>query len=99
MNFTILYVVCGRKIRLDITGCSFQAKFQEFATKPDGVALLPISNSCEDEEYVDESALSPATVYVTGLNALIGTFSSTHVQLFVFMSEVTAVLNLSISTY
>ena len=61
--------------------------------------MLPISHGCEDEEYVDESALSPATAYVAGLNALIGTFSSTHVQLFVYISEVTAVLNLSINTY
>ena len=80
-------------------GISTELKFHEFATKPDGVALLPIGNGCEDGEYVDESALSPATVYVAGLNALIGTFSSTHVQLFVFISKVTAVLNLSISTY
>ena len=37
-------------------------KFHEFATKPDAVALLPTSHDCEDEEYVDGSAISPATV-------------------------------------
>ena len=41
--------------------------FQEFATNPDAVALLPTSHDCEDEEYVDGSAISPATVYVAGL--------------------------------
>ena len=41
--------------------------FQEFATKPDAIALLPTSHDCEDEEYVDGSAISPATVYVAGL--------------------------------
>ena len=61
--------------------------------------LAVISHGCEDEEYVDESALSPATVYVAGLQTPIENFSSTHVQLFLFISEVTAVLNLSISTY
>ena len=56
---------------------------------------MPTCHDCEDDECVDGSAISPATVglYVAGLNALIGTFSSTHVQLFVFISEVTAVLN------
>ena len=60
----------------------------KFPTKPDAVALLPTSHDCEDEEYVDGIAISPATVYV----APIGTFSSTHGQLFVFISGVTAVL-------
>ena len=40
----------------------------EFATKPDAVALLATSHDCKDEEYVDGSAISPATVYVAGLN-------------------------------
>ena len=48
---------------------------------------MAISDGCEDEEYVDESAISPATVYVAGLNAPIGTFNCTRVQLFVFISE------------
>ena len=54
---------------------------------------MPTCHDCEDDECVDGSAISPATVYVAGLNALIGTYSCTHVQLFVFISEVTAVLN------
>ena len=53
---------------------------------------MPTGHDCEDDECVDGSA----TVYVAGLIAPIGTFSSTHVQLFVFISEVTAV---SIGTY
>ena len=53
---------------------------------------MPTSHDCEDDECVDGSA----TVYVAGLIAPIGTFSSTHVQWFVFISEVTAV---SIGTY
>ena len=52
---------------------------------------MPTSHDCEDDECVDGSA----TVYVAGLIAPIGTFSI-HVQLFVFISEVTAV---SIGTY
>ena len=62
-------------------------KFHEFATKPDRVALMPTSHGhdCEDDECVDGSAISPATVYVAGLNAPIGIFSSTHAQLFVFI--------------
>ena len=51
-------------------GISTGLKFQEFATKPDGVAsVMPTSHDCD---------------------------SDTHVQLFVFISEVIAVL---ISTY
>ena len=55
---------------------------------------MPTCHDCDDE-CVGGSAISPATVglYVAGLNALTGTFSSTDVQLFVFISEVTAVLN------
>ena len=44
-----------------------ESKFQEFATKPDAVALLPTSHDCEGEEYVDRSAISSATVYVAEL--------------------------------
>ena len=32
---------------------------------------MPTCHDCEDEECVDGSAISPATVYVAGLNALI----------------------------
>ena len=40
---------------------------------------MPTCHDCEDEEYVDGRAISPATVYVAGLAcAPIGTFSSTH---------------------
>ena len=39
----------------------------EFATKLDGVALMPTSHDCEDDECVDGSAISPAIVYVHGL--------------------------------
>ena len=38
-------------------GISTELKFHEFATKPDGVALLPISHDCEDDECVDESVI------------------------------------------
>ena len=48
-------------------GISTELKFHEFATKPDAVALLPTSYDCEDEEYVDGSAVSPATVHVAEL--------------------------------
>ena len=39
----------------------------EFATKPDGVPLMPTCHDCGDEECVDGSAIIPATVYVAGL--------------------------------
>ena len=36
-----------------------------YATKPaDGAALVPTSHDCEDNQCVDGSAISPATVYV-----------------------------------
>ena len=44
-------------------GISTELKFHEFATKPDGVALIPTSHECDDE-CVDGTAISPATVYV-----------------------------------
>ena len=56
---------------------------------------MPTCHDCEDDECVGGSAINPATVGLYGLNACtqIGTFSSTHAQLFVYTSEVTAVLN------
>ena len=45
-------------------GISTELKFHEFVTKPDGVALMPTSHECEDEECVDGTPISPATVYV-----------------------------------
>ena len=63
-------------------GISTELKYHEFATKPDRVALMPTSHGCE---CVDGSAVSPAAVYVAGLNAPIGIFNSTHAQLFVFI--------------
>ena len=57
--------LCAERLRH--CGISTELKFHEFATKPDVVALLPTSHDCEDEEYVDGSAISPATVFVAGL--------------------------------
>ena len=54
--------------------------------------MLPTSHDCEDEEYVDGSARSPATMYVAGLVHRLELLV-VHVyklpQLFVFISEVT----------
>ena len=41
-----------------------ELKFHQFYTRrPDGLGLMPISRDCEDDECVDGSAISPATVY------------------------------------
>ena len=42
------------------------------------------------KEYVDGSAISPATVYVAGLVHRLELYSK-YAQLFIFISEVTAV--------
>ena len=77
-------------------GISTELKFNEFATKPDVVALMPTSHG---------NAKSPATVYVFRtskkmeqlyLRTSMIELSVVHVQLFVFISEVTAA---SIDTY
>ena len=56
-----------------------------FTTKPDGVALMPTSHDCEDDECVHGSAISPATVYVVGL--IICTDWNFHVQFFFVLSQ------------
>ena len=43
-------------------GISTELKFYE--TKPDGAVLMPTSHDCEDDERVDGSPVSLATVYV-----------------------------------
>ena len=47
--------VCAGRLRH--CGISTELKFHEFATKPDAVALMPISHDCEDDECVDGSAM------------------------------------------
>ena len=54
----------------------------EFATKPDGVPLMPTSHGCEDDECVHGSAISSATAYVVGL--IICTDWNFHVQFFLY---------------
>ena len=53
-----------------------------FTTKPDGIALMPTSHDCEDDECVHGSAISPATVYVVEL--IICTDWNFHVQFFLY---------------
>ena len=44
-----------------------ELKLHEFAIKANGVALMPTSYDCEDDEWVDRSAISPATLCVHAL--------------------------------
>ena len=48
-------------------GISTELKLYEFAIKADGVALMPTNYDYEDDEWVDRSAISPATVCVHAL--------------------------------
>ena len=41
-----------------------ELKFHQSTTTPDGVGLMLTSHDCEDDESVDGSAISPATVHV-----------------------------------
>ena len=45
-------------------GIRTELKFHEFVAIPDGVALIPTSHDREDDECVDGSAISLATLYV-----------------------------------
>ena len=71
-----------------------ELKFHQFTRRPDGVGLMPTSHDCEDDECVGGSAISSATVFVHVFRTYCiwgRAPSNTHVQLFVFISEVTTV--------
>ena len=79
-----------------------ELKFHQSTTTPDRVGLMPISRDCEDDECVDGSAISPATVYnmcmFLGLIVFEDEHQVVHMYscLYRFISEVTTV---SISAY